>query len=198
MVNLTRSAYAGQQRYATITWSGDLAASWETLRRQIPAGLNFCVTGLPYWTLDIGGFFVKRKPELWFWCGDYDQGVDDLGYRELYTRWFQYGPRFCRCFTLMARTRREKFGALEIPVNPSMTHSCKYLRLRYRLMPYNYSLAGQVTHQDYTMFAFYPSIFAMTPMCTTLVMNICLVPLFSYAGHQAHVLCSKFCSAEGS
>jgi len=91
VVNLSRSAYAGQQRYSTITWSGDLAANWETLRRQIPAGLNFCVTGLPYWTLDIGAFFVKRKPELWFWCGDYDQCINDLGYRELYTRWFQYG-----------------------------------------------------------------------------------------------------------
>src|SRR5690242_3697657 len=68
VVNLTRSAYAGQQRYATITWSGDIAATWDTLRRQIPAGLNFCATGLPYWTLDIGAFFVKRKPELWFWC----------------------------------------------------------------------------------------------------------------------------------
>ena len=76
MVNLTRSAYLGQQRYATITWSGDTAARWETLRRQIADGLNFCVTGMPYWTLDIGAFFVKRKPELWFWSGDYDEGVD--------------------------------------------------------------------------------------------------------------------------
>ena len=61
VVNLTRSAYAGQQRYGTITWSGDIAATWETLRCQIPAGLNFCVTGLPYWTLDIGAFFVKTQ-----------------------------------------------------------------------------------------------------------------------------------------
>ena len=91
VVNLTRSAYLGQQRYATVTWSGDTAARWDTLRRQIADGLNFCVTGMPYWTTDIGGFFVKSKPELWFWSGDYDDGVDDLGYRELFVRWFQYG-----------------------------------------------------------------------------------------------------------
>jgi alpha-D-xyloside xylohydrolase len=91
VVNLTRSAYLGQQRYATVTWSGDTAARWETLRRQIADGLNFCMTGMPYWTFDIGAFFVKRKPELWFWSGDYDAGVDDLGYRELFVRWFQWG-----------------------------------------------------------------------------------------------------------
>ena len=91
VVNLTRSAYAGQQRYGTITWSGDIAASWETLRRQIAEGLNFCATGCPYWTADIGAFFVKRKPDLWFWQGDYDAGVEDLAYRELYVRWFQLG-----------------------------------------------------------------------------------------------------------
>ena len=80
----------GQQRYATITWSGDVVATWDTLRRQIADGLNFCATGVPYWTLDVGGFFVQNKPDLWFWSGDYDAGVDDLGYRELFVRWFQY------------------------------------------------------------------------------------------------------------
>ncbi len=74
VVNLTRSAYLGQQRYATVTWAGDTAAQWETLHRQIADGLNFCATGMPYWTLDIGAFFVNRKPELWFWNGDYDAG----------------------------------------------------------------------------------------------------------------------------
>ena len=150
MVNLTRSAYAGQQRYATITWSGDLAATWETLRRQIPAGLNFCVTGLPYWTLDIGAFFVKRKPELWFWCGDYDQGVDDLGYRELYARWFQYGA-FLPMFRAHGTDTPREIWRFGNPGEPVYDTLVKYLRLRYRLMPYNYSLAGQVTHQDYTM-----------------------------------------------
>ena len=90
VLNLTRSGFMGQQRYATVTWSGDVAATWETLRRQIADGLSFCVTGLPYWTTDIGAFFVARKPDLWFWAGDFDDGVLDLGYRELYLRWFQY------------------------------------------------------------------------------------------------------------
>ena len=155
VVNLTRSAYAGQQRYSTITWSGDLAANWETLRRQIPAGLNFCVTGLPYWTLDIGAFFVKKKPELWFWCGDYEQGVDDLGYRELYARWFQHGA-FLPMFRAHGTDTPREIWHFGNPGEPVYDTLVKYLRLRYRLMPYIYSLAGQVTHQDYTMLRVLP------------------------------------------
>ena len=90
VLNLTRSAYTGQQRYGTVTWSGDVSATWETLRRQIADGLNFCATGLPYWTTDVGGFFVAQRPDAWFWAGDFDAGVEDLGYRELFVRWFQY------------------------------------------------------------------------------------------------------------
>jgi alpha-D-xyloside xylohydrolase len=162
VVNLTRSAYAGQQRYATITWSGDVAANWETLRRQIPAGLNFCTTGSPYWTLDIGAFFVKKDPELWFWCGDYDQGVDDLGYRELYARWFQVGAFLPMFRAHGTDTPREiwRFGSPGEAVYDTLA---KYLRLRYRLMPYIYSLAGQVTHQDYTMLRILPFDFRHDP-----------------------------------
>lgn len=113
VVNLTRSAYAGQQRYGTITWSGDIAAKWETLRKQIPAGLNFCASGLPYWTLDIGAFFVK-KGEQWFWDGDYDNGCDDLGYRELYVRWFQYGA-FLPMFRSHGTDTPRRYGDLANP-----------------------------------------------------------------------------------
>nr|WP_246369580.1 TIM-barrel domain-containing protein [Saccharibacillus deserti] len=91
VVNLTRSAYGGQHRYAAITWSGDTSANWETLRSQIADGLNFCLTGSPYWTLDIGAYFVRNDPALRFWNGDYEQGSEDFGYRELYVRWFQLG-----------------------------------------------------------------------------------------------------------
>jgi alpha-D-xyloside xylohydrolase len=155
VVNLTRSAYAGQQRYSTITWSGDIAANWETLRRQIPAGLNFCVTGLPYWTLDIGAFFVRKKPELWFWCGEYEQGVDDLGYRELYARWFQYGAFLPMFRAHGTDTPREiwRFGKPGEPVYDTLV---RYLHLRYRLIPYIYSLAGQITHDAYTMLRMLP------------------------------------------
>jgi len=162
VVNLTRSAYPGQQRYGTITWSGDITATWETLRRQIPAGLNFCATGLPYWTLDIGAFFVKNRPDLWFWSGDYDQGVEDLGYRELFVRWFQFGAFLPMFRTHGTDTPREiwRFGE---PGDVMYDTLVKYLRLRYRLLPYIYSLAGQVTHKDYTMLRALPFDFRHDP-----------------------------------
>ena len=150
VVNLTRSAYAGQQRYGTITWSGDSAANWATLRRQIAVGLNFCSTGCPYWTADIGGFFVKNKPDLWFWQGDYDAGVEDLAYRELYVRWLQWGAFLPMFRSHGTDTPREiwRFGE---PGEPMYEALVKFLRLRYRLLPYIYSLAGWVTQSDYTM-----------------------------------------------
>jgi len=151
VVNLTRSSYAGQHRYATITWSGDPSATWETYRRLIADGLNFCVTGEPYWTVDIGAFFVGKKPELWFWRGDYDQGVADLGYRELYVRWFQFGAFLPMFRSHGTDTPREiwRFGN---PGESFYDSLVKFLKLRYRLMPYIYSLAGLVTLEDYTMY----------------------------------------------
>lgn len=150
VVNLTRSAYGGQQRYGTITWSGDIAASWDTLRRQIPAGLNFGAAGMPYWTVDIGAFFVKHKPELWFWDGDYDKGVEDLGYRELYVRWFQYAA-FLPMFRAHGTDTPREIWRFGNPGELIYDTLVKYLRLRYRLIPYIYSVAGQVTQNDYTM-----------------------------------------------
>jgi alpha-D-xyloside xylohydrolase len=162
VLNLTRSAYAGQHRYGTITWSGDTSANWETLQRQIPAGLNFCVTGSPYWTADIGAFFVKNKPELWFWSGEYDQGVEDLGYRELYVRWFQYAAFLPMFRSHGTDTPREvwRFGE---PGDMMYDSLVKFLRLRYRLMPYIYSLAGRVTHEDYTLLRALPFDFRGDP-----------------------------------
>jgi alpha-D-xyloside xylohydrolase len=150
VVNLTRSAYPGQQRYATITWSGDVVATWDTLRRQIADGLNFCVTGMPYWTTDIGAFFVKRKPDLWFWAGDYDAGIDDLGYRELYVRWFQFGA-FLPMFRAHGTDAPREIWRFGEPGDPMYEALVKSLQLRYRLLPYIYSLAGWTTHQAYTM-----------------------------------------------
>lgn len=151
VVNLTRSAYAGQHRYGTITWSGDISANWETYRKQIADGLNFCVTGSPYWSLDIGAFFVHNKQNLWFWNGDYNDGVNDLGYRELYVRWFQLGAFLPMFRSHGTDTPREiwRFGE---PGEPFYDTLEKYLRLRYELLPYIYSLAGAVAHHSYTMF----------------------------------------------
>ena len=150
VVNLTRSAYAGQQRYSTITWSGDVSATWDTLRRQIADGLNFCATSLPYWTNDIGAFFVKNDPNLWFWSGDFDLGVEDMGYRELYVRWFQYAA-FLPMFRAHGTDTPREIWRFGDPDDPMYEALVKFLRLRYRLLPYIYSVAGMVTHEDYTM-----------------------------------------------
>ncbi|OAS89080.1 MULTISPECIES: TIM-barrel domain-containing protein [Metabacillus] len=149
VVNLTRSAFAGQQKYGTISWSGDIAANWETMRNQIADGLNFCVTGNPYWTLDIGAFFVSKKAQ-WFWNGDYQDGCEDLGYRELYVRWLQYGTFLPMFRSHGTDTPREvwRFGE---PGTVFYDTIVKFIKLRYRLLPYIYSIAGWVTHQDYTM-----------------------------------------------
>lgn len=150
VVNLTRSAYAGQHRYGTITWSGDISANWDTLRKQIPDGLNFCATGSPYWTLDIGGFFVHNKPDLWFWNGDYNAGTADMGYRELYVRWFQYGTFLPMFRSHGTDTPREvwRFGEPGESFYEALAAS---LRLRYRLLPYIYSLASRIYRDDYTL-----------------------------------------------
>ncbi|MFW6256961.1 MAG: glycoside hydrolase family 31 protein [Bacillota bacterium] len=149
VVNLTRSSYAGQQRYGAITWSGDVTADWETFKKQIPAGLNFCAAGVPYWTTDIGGFFVKDK-EQWFWSGNFEKGPKDDGYKELYVRWFQFGA-----FTPFFRSHgtdfpREiwRFGE---PGSIFYDTLLKFDKLRYRLIPYIYSLAAMVSFEDYTM-----------------------------------------------
>jgi alpha-D-xyloside xylohydrolase len=149
VLNLTRSAYAGQQRYGTFTWSGDTAATWDTLRRQIPEGLNFCASGLPYWTTDIGAFFVGKK-EQWFWRGDYEKGVEDSGYRELFVRWFQYGAFLPMFRAHGTDTPREiwRFGEKGSREYDTLI---AFLGLRKSLMSYLYSLAGAVTLDGYTM-----------------------------------------------
>lgn len=150
VVNLTRSGYPGQQRYGTITWSGDITARWETLRNQLPAGLNFVVTGSPRWTFDIGGFFVKHNGIQWFWDGGFEKGCEDLGYRELFVRWFQLGAFLPMFRAHGTDTPREVWNFGE-PGDPMYETLVKFCRLRSRLMPYIYSLAGLETHEDYTM-----------------------------------------------
>ena len=167
VVNLTRSSYAGQHRYGTITWSGDICATWQTLRRSIPEGVNFCVTGEPYWTVDIGAFFIKNDPTLWFWRGDYDAGCrgltemtamepdpkdtgsTDLGYHELYTRWLQYGT-FLPVFRSHGTDAAREIWRFGEPGNQFYDTIAKYIRLRYQLIPYIYSMAAQVTMNSHT------------------------------------------------
>ena len=149
---LTRSGFVGQQRYSTATWSGDIATRWEDMRAQITAGLNFSVTGVPYWTMDIGGFCVEDRyvaaQQLFDRTGVENEDLKE--WRELNTRWYQFG-----CFVPLFRAHgqwpfREIFNIAPEghPAYESMTW---YTRLRYRLMPYLYSLAGSVTFDDYTI-----------------------------------------------
>lgn len=149
VVNLTRAVYSGQQRYSTIIWSGDIYASWENMKKQIAAGLNACVSGMPYWTLDIGAFYTKRG-DRWFWNGDYDDGNKDEEYRELYTRWIQFGAFLPMFRSHGTDTEREPwfFGDEgEIYYDTIV----KYIYLRYSLIPYIYSLNAKVTFENYTI-----------------------------------------------
>ena len=154
VVNLTRSYSPGQQRYGTIIWSGDIAATWDTLRKQIAEGLNFSVTGGAKWTLDIGAFFIapqeSARTNAWFWCGDYTDGCKDEGYRELYVRWFQFGAFLPMFRSHGTDTPREvwRFGA---PGDLTYDTLVKFDFLRYRLLPYIYTLAAWETHRSYTM-----------------------------------------------
>lgn len=147
--NLTRSSHTGGQKYGVILWSGDISASWDTFRKQIVAGLNFCASGLPFWTLDIGAFFVKRGTP-WFWNGDYDNTADDLGYRELFTRWFQFGAFLPVFRSHGTNVRREpwNFGEKGDMFYDALKAA---IDLRYRLMPYIYSAASDVYWNDSTM-----------------------------------------------
>jgi len=140
--NLTRSSWAGQHRYATVTWSGDVSANWETLRRHIPEGLNFCATGEGYWSTDIGGFFPQSRPFAWFLDGDYEDGCQDPGYRELYVRWAQYGAFLPMMRSHGTGTPREiwRFGEKGECYYDAIEQA---IRLRYRLVPYLYTLMAQ-------------------------------------------------------
>ncbi len=156
VINLTRSAWTGQQRYGTILWSGDTAAGWDTLKKQIAAGLNFCASGLPFWTADIGAFFVKRG-EFWYWKGDYDDTVQDAGYRELFVRWFQWGaflPIF-RGHGTDCRRELWLFGEENGNAGDAGNRFYEALlaanRMRYLLLPYLYSLAGRCWLEDGSM-----------------------------------------------
>ncbi len=142
LVNLTRSGYAGSQAVGAVVWTGDISAKWSVLAQQVVALQRFSASGAPYVSFDIGAFFVKRK-DSWFWNGDYDGGVDDLGYRELYTRWLQLGVFLPLFRSHGTDTPREPwhFGKPGTPFYDAILES---IRLRYRLLPHIYSLAGLV------------------------------------------------------
>ncbi len=137
---LTRSAFAGQQRYGANLWSGDVVASWEALHNQISAGLNVSLCGMPYWNSDIGGFF------LW----NFEKPLENPDYRELHVRWMQFGA-----FSTMMRSHGEgypreiyQFGDKGEPIYDAIE---KYINLRYNLLPYIYSTSWDVTKNQSSM-----------------------------------------------
>lgn len=134
---LTRSAFAGQQRYATATWSGDVAARWSDFRKQIAAGMNFSASGIPYWTHDIGGFAVEPRYE--------DATGEDLEeFRELNVRWYQFGA-FSPLFRVHGQYPFREIYNIAPDDHPAYGAMLSYDQLRYRLLPYIYSIAGSVT-----------------------------------------------------
>ena len=130
---LTRSGFAGQQRNAAVTWSGDIQGSWDVYTKQIPAGLNFTAAGVPYWNTDIGGFFG----------GD----PSTAEYAELFTRWFQYGA-FCPMFRIHGTSYAKEIWRFPAA---TQTRLIDFVNLRYHLIPYIYSVSWMVTSEGYTM-----------------------------------------------
>ena len=135
VVVLTRSAFAGQQRNSAVTWSGDIGANWKVFQAQVPAGLNFSMSGIPYWNTDIGGFAGIGNPS-------------DPKYAEIFSRWFEYGS-FCPMFRVHGSAPQGGTGIGKEywrfdPATQAIWR--RYDDLRYRLMPYLYSVTWQVTH----------------------------------------------------
>lgn len=149
---LTRSGFAGEQRYSTATWSGDIATRWEDMRAQMTAGMNFSLSGIPFWGMDNGGFCVENRyvaaQKTFNKTGEETEDLRE--WRELQTRWNQFG-----CFVPLYRAHgqwppREVWN-IAPDGHPAYESIVYYHRLRYRLMPYLYSMAGWVHLNDYTL-----------------------------------------------
>lgn len=162
VLNLTRSGYPGIQKYAAALWAGDTSAKWSELKKEIAKGLNMCMSGIPFWTVDIGAFFAggtacwrkwcgdEHAKPVWFWNGDYDDGANSPAYRELYTRWLQFGA-FLPLFRSHGTDTRREIWNFGKPGEMFYDSIEKFIRLRYRLMPNIYSTAMRVALNDYTM-----------------------------------------------
>lgn len=149
---LTRNGFAGEQRFSTATWSGDIGTRWEDMKTQITAGLNFSISGVPYWSQDIGGFSVENRYQMAQHIFDQSgkETADLQEWRELNVRWHQWGV-----FTPMYRVHgqfpyREPWNIAPAS-HPAYKCIASLLDLRYRMMPYLYSLAAKVHFDDYTM-----------------------------------------------
>ncbi len=142
---LTRSGFAGSQKYAAAIWSGDIGTRWEDMKAQISAGINYAISGNPYWTMDNGGFCVERRYE------NAKEGSEDLNeWRELNVRWNQFGA-FVPLFRSHGQFPYREIWNIAPENHPAYQSMVYYTQLRYRLMPYIYSMAGMAHFNDYTM-----------------------------------------------
>jgi alpha-D-xyloside xylohydrolase len=140
---LTRSFFAGQQRYSAVAWSGDISSRWHDMRDQISAGVNFSMSGTPYWTMDAGGFLVEKRFHK-------PNAADLEEWREMNARWYQYGA-FVPLFRAHGQFPfREPFNIAD-EGHPAYNSMVYYINLRYKLLPYIYSLAGKTYLEDGTM-----------------------------------------------
>jgi alpha-D-xyloside xylohydrolase len=142
---LTRSSFAGAQRYAAATWSGDVASDWTSLAKQIPAGLNMSLSGIPWWTTDIGGFAVPQK-----WSAQRPGPEDVEEWRELVTRWFQFGT-FCPLTRVHGQFPHREMWFFGDESHRAYRTQLAFDKLRYRMLPYNYTLAADVTRRNATI-----------------------------------------------
>ncbi len=142
---LTRSGFAGLQKYSTATWSGDIATRWEDMKAQIPAGINFSMSGIPYWTMDNGGFCVEKRYEK-----AKEGSADRDEWRELNVRWHQFGT-FVPLFRTHGQYPFREMWNIAPETHPAYKSMLYYNQLRYKLMPYIYSLAGKSYFDDYTI-----------------------------------------------
>ncbi len=149
---LTRSGFAGEQRFSTATWSGDIATRWEDMRAQMTAGLNYSMSGIPFWGMDQGGFCVENRyvaaQQLYDKSGVENEDLKE--WRELQTRWNQFGA-FIPLFRAHGQWPLREIWNIAPDNHPAYKSFVYYDKLRYRLMPYLYSMAGWAHFKDYTL-----------------------------------------------
>jgi alpha-D-xyloside xylohydrolase len=141
---LTRSGYAGEQRYGTSSWSGDITSTWTAMAKQIPAGLGFSIAGVPYWTQDVGGYTMQDK-----FSTKQPKPADNEEWYELNARWFEFGT-FTPLLRVHGELRNREMWTMGGDQHPAYKTELKFDNLRYRMFPYIYSLAGAVNRDNST------------------------------------------------
>jgi Alpha-glucosidases, family 31 of glycosyl hydrolases len=191
---LTRNGYAGLQRYSTAIWSGDIGTRWEDLKAQISAGINFCMSGIPFWGMDSGGFCTEKRYErAWNHYQQTGEETDDLReWRELQARWFQVDA-FVPLFRVHGQYPFREVWYTAPEGHPAYQSMLYYDRLRYRLMPYIYSLNGWAHFADYTLMRGLPMDFtadARTYGVSDQFMfgpSLMVCPVYTYGARQREV-----------